>query len=76
MGRILSLKKAWCDKDCYPGGFINICYFNKDDETYPVYFEDMLNGAGIDRRLEVIDLGIPHLRSENILALFLACWIV
>lgn len=48
-------------------------YFDRDDETYPYYLEQKLNeSAGEFGRFEVINLGIPHLRSEQILALFYA----
>lgn len=48
-------------------------YFDRDDETYPVYLEQSLNErCSGDIRFEVINLGIPHLRSTNIYALFLA----
>lgn len=54
---------------------------NHDEETYPVFLEAMLNEAlpEINRRriaddrierFEVINLGIPHLRSEEIYSLF------
>lgn len=48
-------------------------YYTRDDETYPHYLERYLSqrlAAG--SRAEVINLGIPHLRSEEILALFRA----
>ena len=51
-------------------------YHDRDDETYPFYMQQMLN-----RRLqgqscpqidsfEVINLGIPHMETPNILAMF------
>jgi hypothetical protein len=48
-------------------------YYDRDNETYPYYLEQKLNQrlAGT-ARFEVINLGIPHLRSEEILALFYA----
>ena len=47
-------------------------YFDRDDQTYPVYLEQFLNerypgGA----KFEVINLGIPLLRSTEIYYLFL-----
>jgi len=47
-------------------------YFARDDETYPSYLEEILTEACPGRTFEVLNLGIPHLRSEDILALFLA----
>lgn len=48
-------------------------YYDRDNETYPYYLEQELNKhAEITGRFEVINLGIPHLRSEEILALFQA----
>jgi lysophospholipase L1-like esterase len=46
-------------------------YHDRDDETYPYYLEQRLN-AKAGKRFEVINLGIPHLRSWEILALFRA----
>lgn len=43
----------------------------RDDETYPHVLEQLLNGQ-CGRAFEVINLGIPHLRSNHVLALFLA----
>ena len=46
-------------------------YYDRDNETYPYYLEQKLNEDLPSKgRLEVINLGIPHLRSEEILALF------
>lgn len=48
-------------------------YFDRDDETYPVYLEQMLNDRYSGKlHFEVINMGIPHLTAENIYALFLA----
>jgi hypothetical protein len=47
-------------------------YHDRDDETYPYYLEQILNRDGGGRRFEVINFGIPHAMSQNILALFLA----
>ncbi len=46
-------------------------YYNRDETTYPVYLEDELNSSE-QATYEVINLGIPHLSGEQILALFLA----
>ena len=46
-------------------------YYNRDETTYPVYLEQQLNANG-DQTYEVVNLGIPHLNGEQILALFLA----
>lgn len=47
-------------------------YHDREDETYPYYLEQRLRDrcAGID--VEVINLGIPHMTAEQILALFVA----
>lgn len=47
-------------------------FSDQDDETYPHYLQQELRErcAG-DRRYEVFNLGIPHLKSDQILALFL-----
>ena len=48
-------------------------YHDRDDETYPYYLERMLNErAGSGKRFEVINFGIPHATTNNILALFLS----
>lgn len=47
-------------------------YFDRDDETYPHYLQMMLNDNPAGQRYEVINLGIPHMNSANIRALFLA----
>jgi lysophospholipase L1-like esterase len=48
-------------------------YYDRDNETYPNYLEQKLNqDAEATGRFEVINLGIPHLHSEEILALFYA----
>jgi lysophospholipase L1-like esterase len=46
-------------------------YHDRDDETYPHYMEELLNGrAGGDPRFEVLNLGLPHMTAEQILAIF------
>ena len=47
-------------------------YHDRDDETYPHYLEQRLNERCAAAEVEVINLGIPHLTSEQILALFSA----
>jgi hypothetical protein len=48
-------------------------YFNKDDSTYPVYLERILNESYSGKlKFEVINVGIPHLTSAQILGLFSA----
>lgn len=48
-------------------------YYDRDHETYPHYLEQRLNETlGPQGKVEVLNLGIPHLRSEEILALFYA----
>jgi lysophospholipase L1-like esterase len=46
-------------------------YFDRDDETYPVYLERLLNDkSGGKVKFEVINFGIPHLDSTEIYNLF------
>jgi len=48
-------------------------FSNKDDETYPYYMEQMLNERCANtNHYEVINFGIPHLKSDQILAMFLS----
>jgi len=47
-------------------------YYDRDDETYPSLLEGRLNQKKDESaRFEVVNLGIPHLTSGQILALFL-----
>ena len=47
-------------------------FSNRDDETYPYYMEKMLNERCTrDSHFEVVNFGIPHLKSDQILALLL-----
>jgi lysophospholipase L1-like esterase len=47
-------------------------YHDRDNETYPVYLEEILNErCGSQFEYEVINLGIPHLTSEAIYNLYL-----
>jgi len=52
------------------GASSTLGYHNRDDETYPHLLEEYLNRAAHGQRFEVINLGVPHLRSWEILALF------
>lgn len=45
-------------------------YHDRDDETYPYYMEQLLAESCAPRRFEVINLGVPHLTSSEILELF------
>jgi len=45
-------------------------YHDRDDETYPYYLEQRLSARYAGASFKVINLGIPHLTSEHILALF------
>jgi hypothetical protein len=58
-------------------------FSNRDNETYPFYMQELLNMAlpklkmqnpsyASIERFEVINLGIPHLLTENIYSLFMA----
>ncbi len=44
-------------------------YGSRDDETYPVYLESYLNEA-CEQSVEVINLGMPHMTSGQVLSLF------
>ncbi len=47
-------------------------YHNRDDQTYPHQLETLLNQESRDQtRYEVVNLGIPHLTSDEIYAIFL-----
>lgn len=46
-------------------------FSNRDDETYPYFLEQLLNrDAPPGHRFEVMNFGVPHLTSGQILALF------
>ncbi|HET6349237.1 MAG TPA: hypothetical protein VFH88_09155, partial [Candidatus Krumholzibacteria bacterium] len=45
-------------------------FSDRDDETYPYYLEQFLNRDAHGKRFEVINMGIPHLKSNQIVALF------
>lgn len=47
-------------------------YHDRDDQTYPYYLEQRLQELCSPRRFEVINLGVPHLTSKEILELFRA----
>jgi hypothetical protein len=47
-------------------------FTNRDDETYPVQLERLLGERCPSQRVEVLNLGIPPLESDQILSLFLA----
>jgi lysophospholipase L1-like esterase len=51
------------------GASSTLGYFARDDETYPVYLEKLLNDSLAGDSIEVINLGIPHLTVANIHAL-------
>ncbi|MDF0651088.1 MAG: hypothetical protein CV081_07665 [Nitrospira sp. LK265] len=66
-------KKAGVTRIVTLGASSTFGFFDKDDETYPYYLEQRLNEDSPSKgKFEVINLGIPHLHSEEILALFLA----
>ena len=47
-------------------------YHNREHETYPYYMEALLNAAANgEKTFEVINLGIPHMHSDQILSIFL-----
>jgi len=47
-------------------------YFSRDDETYPYYMEQILNQQCSGQAFEVLNLGIPHSSSDQILSLSIA----
>jgi lysophospholipase L1-like esterase len=53
------------------GASSTLGYFARDDETYPVYLEKLLNESLPGDSIEVINLGIPHLTVANIHALLM-----
>ena len=53
------------------GASSTLGYFARDDETYPVYLEKLLNESLAGDSIEVINLGIPHLTVANIHALLI-----
>jgi lysophospholipase L1-like esterase len=44
-------------------------YYDHDDETYPTLLQGILEKSHPNLRIEVMNLGIPHYRLDNILAL-------
>lgn len=72
-GEIDETKKPGVTRIVTLGSSSTFGYYDRDHETYPYYLEQKLNeDAEAAKRFEVINLGIPHLRSEEILALFYA----
>jgi lysophospholipase L1-like esterase len=53
------------------GASSTLGYFARDDETYPVYLEKLLNDSVAGDSIEVINLGIPHLTAANIHSLLI-----
>jgi lysophospholipase L1-like esterase len=53
------------------GASSTLGYFSRDNETYPMYLEALLNERHPGQKIEVINLGIPHLEASNIYALFM-----
>lgn len=47
-------------------------FYARDDETYPHYLEQLLNAQCNGHAFEVINFGIPHLRSNHVRSLFFA----
>jgi lysophospholipase L1-like esterase len=45
---------------------------NRDDETYPYYVQQMLDRDAGPGRFEVINFGVPHIDSDQIVSLFRA----
>jgi len=51
------------------GGSSTFGYEDLDDETYPAYLQQMLRERIPGRTIEVLNLGIPQIRMDNIVAL-------
>jgi len=46
-------------------------WYSRDNETYPFVMEGLLNNrCPHGKRFEVVNLGVPHLKSQEIVALF------
>jgi len=72
-GEIDEIKKPGVTRIITLGSSSTFGYYDRDNEAYPYYLEQILNkSSGVTGRFEVINLGIPHLRSEEILSLFQA----
>jgi lysophospholipase L1-like esterase len=72
-GEIDETKKPGVTRIITLGSSSTFGYYDRDNETYPYYLEQILNKSSeVTGRFEVINLGIPHLRSEEILSLFQA----
>lgn len=72
-GEIDETKKPGVTRIVTLGSSSTFGYYDRDNETYPYYLEQKLNkDSAATGRFEVINLGIPHLHSEEILALFYA----
>ncbi|BFU90350.1 MAG: hypothetical protein NTAFB01_15370 [Nitrospira sp.] len=72
-GEISEAKKPGVIRIVTLGDSSTFGYHDRDNETYPYYLEQRLNEDLPSKdKFEVINLGIPHLHSEEILALFYA----
>lgn len=72
-GEIDGTKKPGVTRIITLGSSSTFGYYDRDNETYPYYLEQELNkSSDVTGKFEVINLGIPHLRSEEILSLFQA----
>lgn len=69
-GRDFGPKRAGVVRIVTLGASSTFGYYDRDDETYPVLLEAALNARGGGTTYEVLNLGIPHLTSSQILALF------
>ncbi len=64
-------KKAGVIRILCLGASSTFGYFDRDDETYPVYLEQILNERYSGKmKFEVINFGIPHLTAAQIYNLF------
>jgi lysophospholipase L1-like esterase len=72
-GEIDETKKPGVTRIITLGSSSTFGYYDRDNETYPYYLEQELNrNAEVTGKFEVVNLGIPHLRSEEIFSLFQA----
>jgi lysophospholipase L1-like esterase len=72
-GEFTDLKKPGVTRIITLGASSTFGYYDRDHESYPYYLEQTLNkDSGATDRFEVLNLAIPHLHSEEILALFKA----
>lgn len=45
-------------------------YTNRDAGTYPAILQELFRERGLGKTVEVLNCGVPHMNSDNILAMF------